>query len=61
MEEAAMSRRVFTMPRWRSLLGATRPVSLPLWTIAVALVSAAYLIGTGAGDSVLLASLTGVA
>jgi hypothetical protein len=56
-----MPTRVFTMPRWRRLLGAAWPVSLPLWTIAVALVSAAYLIGTGAGDSVLLASLTGVA
>ena len=56
-----MPTRVFTMPRWRRLLGAPWPVSLPLWTIAVALVSAAYLIGTGASDSVLLASLTGVA
>ena len=55
-----MSTRVFTMPRWRRRFGAGRPVNLPLWTIAVALVSAAYLIGTGAGDSVLLASLTGL-
>jgi hypothetical protein len=56
-----MPTRVFTMPRWRRLFGAAWPVSLPLWTIAVALVSAAYLIGTGAGDGVLLASLAGVA
>lgn len=56
-----MPARVFTMPRWRRLLGAALPASLPLWTVALALVSAAYLIGTGAGDSVLLASLAGVA
>lgn len=53
-----MPTRLFTVPRWRRLVGAAFGSSPALLAATVALLSAAYLIGARHDDTLLLAWLT---
>ena len=54
-----MPTRIFTVPRWRRVVGTALTASPALLATLVALASVAYLVGMGAGDSLLLAGLPG--
>lgn len=55
-----MPTRMFTTPRWRRLVRAAFEPSPALLAATVALLSAAYLIGSGHDDPLLLAWLSTV-